>query len=82
MGRKAAGPSLHAVRDSRVTVRRKNMAHSDKSNYNSRLSNNFEYKKELAFQLVKRFGMTAARQTCIQNKWDEVLKAVDSVRIH
>ena len=58
------------------------MAHSHKSTPNSRLSNNFEYKKELAFQLVKRFGMTAARQTCIQNKWDEVLKAVDSVRIH
>ena len=58
------------------------MAHSDKSNGDSHLSSNFEYKKELAFQLVKRFGMTAARQTCIQNKWDEVLKAVDSVRIH
>ncbi|MBL4800615.1 MAG: hypothetical protein JKY45_01905 [Emcibacter sp.] len=49
---------------------------------NSQSSNNFEYKRELAFQLVKRFGMTAARQTCIQNKWDEVLKAVDSVRVH
>ena len=58
------------------------MAHLDNINNNSRSSNNFEYKKELAFQLVKRFGMTAARQTCIQNKWDEVLKAVDSVRIH
>lgn len=58
------------------------MANSDNSNNDSRMSRNFEYKKELAFQLVKRFGMTAARQTCIQNKWDEVLKAVDSVRVH
>jgi len=58
------------------------MAHSDRSPNMTALSNNFEYKKELAFQLVKRFGMTAARQTCIQNKWDEVLKAVDSVRVH
>ncbi len=58
------------------------MAHSDDMKSNAHISNNFEYKKELAFQLVKRFGMTAARQTCIQNKWDEVLKAVDSVRVH
>jgi len=58
------------------------MARSNSSDNNSRMSSNFEYKKELAFQLVKRFGMTAARQTCIQNKWDDVLKAVDSVRIH
>ncbi len=58
------------------------MAHSDDVKNASQASNNFEYKKELAFQLVKRFGMTAARQTCIQNKWDEVLKAVDSVRVH
>ncbi len=58
------------------------MAQSEKVNGSVRASNNFEYKKELAFQLVKRFGMTAARQTCIENKWDEVLKAVDSVRAH
>lgn len=58
------------------------MAHSDHMSNGARASNNFEYKKELAFQLVKRFGMTAARQTCIANKWDEVLKAVDSVRTH
>ncbi len=58
------------------------MAQSEKINGSIRTSNNFEYKKELAFQLVKRFGMTAARQTCIENKWDEVLKAVDSVRAH
>ncbi|VAW04882.1 hypothetical protein MNBD_ALPHA01-1103 [hydrothermal vent metagenome] len=58
------------------------MAQSEKMNGSVRASNNFEYKKELAFQLVKRFGMTAARQTCIENKWDEVLKAVDSVRAH
>jgi len=58
------------------------MAQSTNMNNNSQYTNNFEYKKELAFQLVKRFGMTAARQTCIQNKWDEVLKAVDSVRAH
>jgi len=58
------------------------MAHSGNMSNDSRVSNNFEYKRELAFQLVKRFGMTVARQTCIQNKWDEVLKAVDSVRVH
>lgn len=58
------------------------MAYTENMTTGTRSSNNFEYKKELAFQLVKRFGMTAARQTCIQNKWDEVLKAVDSVRIH
>lgn len=58
------------------------MARSENSTSDSQPSNNFEYKKELAFQLVKRFGMTAARQTCIQNNWDEVLQAVDSVRIH
>ncbi len=57
------------------------MAYSNMSN-SSRSANNFEYKKELAFQLVKRFGLTGARQTCIENKWDEVLKAVDSVRSH
>lgn len=58
------------------------MAQAYNSENGSKYSNNFEYKKELAFQLVKRFGMTAARETCIQNKWDEVLKAVDSVRAH
>jgi len=58
------------------------MAQSENMKRSSGVSGNFEYKKELAFQLVKRFGMTAARQTCIQNKWDEVLKAVDSVRVH
>lgn len=42
----------------------------------------FEYKRELAHQLIKRFGVTAARQTCIQNKWDEVLQAVNLVRTH
>jgi hypothetical protein len=40
----------------------------------------FEYKRVLAHQLIKRFGVTAARQTCIQNKWDEVLQAVNLVR--
>ena len=42
----------------------------------------FEYKRELAHQLIKRFGVTAARQTCIENKWDEVLLAVNLVRRH
>ena len=42
----------------------------------------FEYKRELAHQLIKRFGVTAARQTCIQNKWEEVLQAVNLVRSH
>ena len=42
----------------------------------------FEYKRELAHQLIKRFGITAARQTCIQNKWDAVLLAVNLVRAH
>lgn len=42
----------------------------------------FEYKRELAHQLIKRFGVTAARQTCIENKWDEVLQAVNLVRSH
>lgn len=42
----------------------------------------FEYKRELAHQLIKRFGVTAARQTCVQNKWDEVLQAVNLVRTH
>lgn len=42
----------------------------------------FEYKRELAHQLIKRFGVTAARQTCIENKWDEVLQAVNLVRTH
>ncbi len=58
------------------------MAQAYNRDDSSKYSNNFEYKKELAFQLVKRFGMTAARETCIQNKWDEVLKAVDSVKAH
>lgn len=58
------------------------MAYSESMSNNSRPSSDFEYKRELAFQLVKRFGITAARQTCIENKWDEVLKAVDSVRTH
>ncbi|WP_165777001.1 hypothetical protein [Paremcibacter congregatus] len=58
------------------------MAHTNTVNPDADSSHNFEYKKELAFQLVKRFGMTAARQTCIANKWDDVLKAVDSVRPH
>ncbi len=58
------------------------MTYSDDSNNNSPQSNNFEYKRELAFQLVRRFGLAGARQTCIQNNWDEVLKAVDSVRGH
>lgn len=40
----------------------------------------FEYKRELAHQLIKRFGVTAARQTCIENKWEEVLQAVNLVR--
>ena len=40
----------------------------------------FEYKRELAHQLVKRFGVAVARQTCIENKWDEVLSAVNLVR--
>ncbi|MBL4602805.1 MAG: hypothetical protein JKY84_08670 [Emcibacteraceae bacterium] len=42
----------------------------------------FEYKRELAHQLIKRFGVAAARQTCLQNKWDEVLLAVNLVRTH
>lgn len=42
----------------------------------------FEYKRELAHQLIKRFGVTAARQTCIENKWEEVLQAVNLVRAH
>ncbi len=58
------------------------MAPLNNTTNDSQYANDFEYKKELAFQLVKRFGMTAARQTCIQNKWDEVLKAVDSVKAH
>jgi len=73
---------MYAVQGQQGYRKEIKMAHSDNSSNSSRLSSNFEYKKELAFQLVKRFGMTAARQTCIQNKWDEVLKAVDSVRIH
>lgn len=40
----------------------------------------FEYKRELAHQLIKRFGVTAARQTCVENKWDDVLQAVNLVR--
>ncbi len=40
----------------------------------------FEYKRELAHQLIKRFGVTAARQTCVENKWDGVLQAVNLVR--
>jgi len=58
------------------------MAYTNDMTNESRPSSNFEYKKELAYQLVKRFGLTAARQTCIENKWDEVLKAVDTVRTH
>ncbi len=58
------------------------MTHSNTMNNKTQHSSNFEYKKELAFQLVKRFGITAARQTCIENRWDEVLQAVDSVRSH
>ncbi len=46
------------------------------------LKGDIEYKRELAKQLIKRFGVTAARQTCIQNKWDEVLQAVNLVKTH
>ncbi|MCP5382967.1 MAG: hypothetical protein H6912_11445 [Kordiimonadaceae bacterium] len=46
------------------------------------IKGDFEYKQELAQQLIKRFGVAAARQTCIQNKWDEVLRAVNMVRAH
>ncbi len=42
----------------------------------------FEYKRELAHQLIKRFGVTVARQTCVENKWDDVLQAVNLVRAH
>ena len=42
----------------------------------------FEYKRELAHQLIKRFGVTAAKKTCVENKWDEVLRAVNLVRGH
>ena len=42
----------------------------------------FEYKQELAYQMVKRFGLAAARQTCIENRWHGVLEAVNSVRTH
>jgi len=58
------------------------MARSQKTCIKSSENENFEYKKELAFQLVKRFGLTAARRTCEENRWDEVLKAVNSVRSH
>ncbi|MDG1994953.1 MAG: hypothetical protein P8J14_00535 [Emcibacteraceae bacterium] len=42
----------------------------------------FEYKRVLAHQLIKIFGVNAARQTCVQNKWDDVLQAVNLVRAH
>lgn len=58
------------------------MARSQKITTKSTEPENFEYKKELAFQLVKRFGLTAARRTCEENRWQEVLKAVNSVRSH
>lgn len=58
------------------------MANTGASTNDPRPTHDFEYKKELAYQLVKRFGLTAARQTCIENKWDEVLKAVETVRTH
>jgi hypothetical protein len=46
------------------------------------VKDDFEYKRELAHQLIKRFGITAARQTCKQNKWDDVLLAINLVRSH
>jgi|GEM_PF-1494128 len=49
---------------------------------NPSASGEFEYKQELAYQLVKRLGLAAARQTCIENQWHGVLKAVNSVRPH
>jgi len=36
------------------------------SNYS--VKGNFEYKRELAHKLIKLFGVTAARQNCIENK--------------
>ncbi|MCC3862278.1 hypothetical protein [Pseudemcibacter aquimaris] len=47
-----------------------------------KVKNDFAYKRELAHQLIRRFGITAARQTCVQNKWEEVLQAVNMVRSH
>lgn len=40
----------------------------------------FEYKKALAFQMIKRFGITGARQTCIQNKWKDVLELINEIK--
>lgn len=42
----------------------------------------FEYKRELAQQLVRRFGYHAARETCILNHWEGVLQAVTRADTH
>ena len=42
----------------------------------------FEYKRELAQQLVRRFGYHAARETCILNRWEGVLQAVTRADTH
>jgi hypothetical protein len=42
----------------------------------------FEYRRELAQQLVKRFGFQAARETCIAHHWEGVLQAVNRFSTH
>lgn len=58
------------------------MAVSESMNTEFPTKGDFEYKKELAHKLVKRFGLAAAKQTCIDNQWHGVLQVVNTVRSH
>ena len=79
-GRKTPDPGNH-IRDGRAAARRNRMA-AKKPIPASVRKDNFRYKQELAHQLIRRFGLAAARRTCIENKWHSVLEAVNSVRPH
>jgi len=42
-------------------------------------SSTVQYKKELAIKLIKYFGLTGAKQTCVRNNWSDVLSMIDEV---
>jgi len=54
--------------DRNLLLRSKIMVTGEDQMSNYSVKGNFEYKRELAHKLIKLFGVTAARQNCIENK--------------
>tara|TARA_B100001540_G_scaffold283834_1_gene275679 strand:+ start:7286 stop:7498 length:213 start_codon:yes stop_codon:yes gene_type:complete len=44
-----------------------------------KLDQKIKHREELAQQLIRRLGFAGARQTCVENHWEGVLEAINTV---